>query len=115
MYQFPYQPGHTTVRGFEGYDAYQEKLWQAVDDIYRAMTQGYSHTRLPTPGKSFDEKTFQLWRQKAITAWTVEATRDNKTRGISEADMPQSSWLYLYERIREARNAPKTPPPYLDD
>lgn len=114
MFQFPYIPGQVTRRHFEGYDTYQEKLWQAVDDIYRAMTQEYEHTRMPTPGQAFDEKTFQLWQQKAIQSWVVEATRDNKTRGIRESDMPESSWLYLYERVREAMHT-STRAKLLDD
>jgi hypothetical protein len=101
--EFPHFPGVTTQRQFEGYDAYQEALWKAFEDTYFSRVGGYEHTRMPSPGKEFDEAKFEAWRAKAINAWASEATRDAKTRGITKDDMTDQLWLSLYERMLAAQ------------
>ena len=101
--EFPHFPGIATQRQFEGYNAYQEALWKAFEDTYYARVGGYDHTRMPTPGKEFDENRFHAWQQNAINAWASEATRDPKTRGLTKEDLPESLWLSLFERLLAAQ------------
>ena len=110
--EFPHFPGITTQRQFQGYNTYQEALWNAFEDTYYARTGGYDHTRMPTPGKEFDEERFRAWQQKAINAWASEATRDAKTRGLTKEDLPENLWLSLYERLLAAQ--PLKPLPYAE-
>lgn len=110
--EFPHFPGITTQRQFEGYSPYQEALWKAFEDTYFARVGEYEHTRMPTPGKEFDEDRFRTWQLKTINAWASEATRDAKTRGLTKEDLPESLWLSLYERLLAAQ--PLKPTPYAE-
>lgn len=107
--EFPQFPGYTTLRQFEGYDPYQQALWEAFEDMFYARVGGYRHTRMPSPGRRFDQDAFNAWKAKAIKAWQSEATRDAKTRGITEGDMDASQWLCLYERLLDAAQFKEQP------
>jgi hypothetical protein len=114
-HQFAHFPGTVTRQHFTGYDNYQAQLWDIVDDMYHSMANDYTHTRLPTPGLSFYEKSFRMWQDKAINSWKIEATRDAKTRGIELSDFTHEQWLCFYERVKAARNTPGNAPAYLDN
>ena len=107
--EFPHPPGINTKRQFQGYNSYQETLWQAFSDTYFSRSYGYAEGRMATPGLQFDQEAFLAWRQKAVNAWHKESGRDLNTRGLTSEDLPEHLWLYLYERFLAA--APLKPPP----
>ena len=103
----PHMPGEFVNKKFGSYTEYQEHLWEALDDFFFADVGGYGHTRMPTPGKTLEPKyTHQLdfsgWKERVIDRWEVEARRDKATRGITEDEIPENLWYYLYERFLDA-------------
>lgn len=109
MNEFPYFPGTVTGQQYQPYNAYQQALWDAFDDTFRAMVGGYEHTRRPTPGKEFNLDGFDAWQEKCIKQWAIEAHRDPGTRGPAKEELPRELWLYLYERMLDAgRLKPET-------
>lgn len=101
--EFPHRPGVTTKRTFSNYNEYQQALWEAFEDTYYARAFGFAATRMPRPGFATDEEKFRAWKGKAVAAWANEAKRDSRTRGLTEDDVPENLWRYLYERMVAAQ------------
>lgn len=85
-----------------GYSPWQEALWQAMNDVYYAAVYGYGHTRQASPGRAFDMQAFESWKAKVVAAWAQESVRDAGTRGADMEEIPDSLWLYWYERVLDA-------------
>jgi len=103
----PHKPGEFIQRRFSGYSDYQEHLWEALDDFYFADVGGYGNTRQPTPGKVIEPKyshqlDFSGWKELVIQRWGFESGRDKNTKGITDDEIPEHLWYYLYERFLDA-------------
>jgi len=113
--EFPHIPGVHVNRAYQasGYSPYQAALWEAFTDTYYSRAYGFGHTRMPTPGAQFNQREYEAWITKATAAWARESTRDANTRGLNRGDMPEELWLYLYERLLDARV--QFPGPYYNN
>ena len=109
----PYFPGSEVVPQWskEQYNPWEAALWAALDDVYHAAAFAFAETRQPSPGFVVDAERFSAWQQRVIERWEYEAHRDNATRGLTRADLPENAWLYMYERMLAADALrPSTPP-----
>lgn len=107
----PHFPGAEVVRQWDvsQYSEWQNSLWLTLDDVYFAAVGGYTETRHPSPSLVVEGERFAAWQQRVIDRWEYEATtRDNRTRGLTKADLPDCTWLYMYERMLAAE--PLRPP-----
>ena len=108
----PHFPGSEATRQWDEdqYSPWQNSLWLTLDDVYFAVVGGYAEMRHPSPGFTFDDTRFREWKARVLERWSAEATRDNRTRGFTEADLPECAWLSLYERMLAAEPLRPTEP-----
>ena len=102
--EFPFRPGVTRVRHFRNYSNQQDEYWRALNSAYYAYTEGRMETRLPRPGRAIDMTAFRAWQKRVEERWAVESNRDKeKRRGIRIDDWPETLWIWLYERLSDAK------------
>jgi hypothetical protein len=102
--QFPFRPGHKRQRHFSNYNNQQDEYWRALNSAYYAFTEGRLETRLPRPGRAIDIASFRAWQKQVEERWAVESNRDKTNRrGIRIDDWPETLWIWLYQRLGDAK------------
>ena len=102
--QFPFRPGTKRVRHFANYNQQQDEYWRALNSAYYAFTEGRLETRLPRPGRAIDMSAFRAWQKRVEERWAVVSNRDrDNRRGIRIEDWPETLWIWLYERLSDAK------------
>ena len=117
-FAFPYPPGKNPGRVQytpDKYNPHQEAIWQAKNRVTCAFTYDRLGTMMPTPGVNIDMADFHAWRERALAGWIREGDGSRGringkqvTRGLRLEDLPETAWLWFYQRVKAA---PPMPPP----